>query len=95
MRNISRNSFFIFVLLFTLRHAVECKTILKEDRPCKRFVLFLHDKLFNGTDAANATSSAITEKIDGFGDFFFGKMVIFNNPVMRGRVFHSLPVARA
>ncbi|KAL3738250.1 hypothetical protein ACJRO7_019731 [Eucalyptus globulus] len=88
MRNISHNFFFIFVLLFTLQHAFESKTILKEDRPCKRFVLFLHDKLFNGADAANATSAAVTKKIDRFGDFFFGKMVVLNDPVTRGRVLY-------
>ncbi|KAK3429390.1 hypothetical protein EUGRSUZ_E00817 [Eucalyptus grandis] len=86
MRNISHNFFFIFVVLFTLQHAFESKTILKEDRPCKRFVLFLHDKLFNGADATNATSAAVTKKIDRFGDFFFGKMVVLNDPVTRGRV---------
>ncbi|KAF7846634.1 hypothetical protein BT93_L3980 [Corymbia citriodora subsp. variegata] len=86
MRNISHNFFFIFVLLFTLQHAFVSKTILKEDRPCKRFVLFLHDKLFNGTNAANAMSAAVTEKIDGFGHFFFGKIIVFNDPATGDRV---------
>ncbi|KAI6707134.1 hypothetical protein NL676_010096 [Syzygium grande] len=95
MRNILHSFFIILVLLFTFQHAFESKATFKEDRPCKRFVLFLHDKLFNGTNAANVTLAAVTEKIDGFGDFFFGKMVVFNDPMTRGPVFHSPPVARA
>ncbi|XP_058100309.1 dirigent protein 5-like [Magnolia sinica] len=62
--------------------------------PCKRMVLYYHNVLFNGTNAANATS-AIARNPVGFGNFDFGKLVIFDDPMTKDHHLLSPPVARA
>ncbi|GJT77585.1 plant disease resistance response protein [Tanacetum coccineum] len=53
---------------------------LDEKKPCKRFVLYYHDILFNGTNAANATSAAAVNHTQ-LGNFNHGMLVIFDDPI--------------
>ncbi|AEE82984.1 Dirigent protein 14 [Arabidopsis thaliana] len=62
-------------------------------KPCKRFVLHLHDIAYDGDNAANATSAAIVNPL-GLGDFSFGKFVIMDDPVTMDQNYLSKPVAR-
>ncbi|KAJ4832351.1 Dirigent protein 5 [Turnera subulata] len=62
--------------------------------PCKRFVLYYHDILFNGTDAANATSAAAANATL-LGNFSFGQLVVFDDPMTKDNHLLSPPVARA
>ncbi|KAL5551882.1 hypothetical protein UlMin_002058 [Ulmus minor] len=67
---------------------------MKEKAPCKRFVVYYHDILFGGDDVANATSAAI-DKATKLGDFQFGLLVVFDDPVTKDKNLRSPPVARA
>ncbi|XP_010533614.1 PREDICTED: dirigent protein 5 [Tarenaya hassleriana] len=63
-------------------------------KPCKRFVLYYHDIMFGVDDVQNATSAAVTNP-PGLGNFKFGKLVIFDDPMTMDRNYMSEPVARA
>lgn len=63
-------------------------------KPCNRMVVYYHDILFNGTNAANATS-ATTANATGLGKTNFGMLVVFDDPITRDRNLLSPPVARA
>ncbi|KAI3756397.1 hypothetical protein L1987_56217 [Smallanthus sonchifolius] len=67
---------------------------LDEKKPCKRFVLYYHDILFNGTNAANATSARVTNHTK-LGNFNYGMLVVFNDPMTKDHHLLSPPVARA
>ncbi|XP_028774806.1 dirigent protein 5-like [Neltuma alba] len=88
------------LLLFFLPsifHSATChrKSFIAE-KPCKRFVLFYHDKLYMGknSDASNATSVAAANQTY-LGNSQMGMLVIFEDPVTYDRNFHSPPVAKA
>ncbi|XP_010435306.1 PREDICTED: dirigent protein 13-like [Camelina sativa] len=89
------SSFIFFTVLLYQSNAV---TALRKSfdlaKPCKRFVLHLHDVTYNGDNAANATSAAIVNPIGGLGDFNFGKFVITDSPVTMDENHLSEPVAR-
>ncbi|XP_010435326.1 PREDICTED: dirigent protein 12-like [Camelina sativa] len=87
-------SFFLSILLLQ-SNAVSCvQKSFDLMKPCKHFVLYLHDITYDGNNAANATSASIMNPI-GFGDFNFGKFVIMDNPVTMDENYLSEPVARA
>ncbi|KAJ0594375.1 putative dirigent protein [Helianthus annuus] len=67
---------------------------LDEKKPCKRFVLYYHDILFNGTNAANATSAAVA-KPTKLGNYKHGMLVVFDDPITKDNHLLSPPVARA
>ncbi|KAL4580267.1 hypothetical protein LXL04_016454 [Taraxacum kok-saghyz] len=67
---------------------------MNEKKPCKRFVLYYHDILFNGTNVANATS-ATTANGTKLGNFQLGKLVVFDDPMTKDNHLLSHPVARA
>ncbi|KAK3005225.1 hypothetical protein RJ639_016986 [Escallonia herrerae] len=66
----------------------------KASEPCKRIVLYYHDILFNGTNVANATS-VIAANENKLGDFKFGMLVVFDDPMTKDHHLLSPPVARA
>lgn len=83
--------FFAFFLLFPL-----ASSAIKPEQPCKRFVLYYHDILFNGTDAANATSINVTAASPSVGqNFFMGMLVVFNDPMTKDNRLRSPPAATA
>ena len=65
-----------------------------ESEPCKRFVLYYHDILFNGTNVANATSAAAANATK-LGEHNFGMLVAFDDPMTKDHHLLSPPVARA
>ncbi|KAK1412463.1 hypothetical protein QVD17_33737 [Tagetes erecta] len=85
--------FFSLLILHTFSTNVHSKT-LDKNKPCKRFVLYYHDILFNGTNTANATSAAATNSTN-LGNFNFGKIVVFDDPMTKDDHLLSPPVARA
>ncbi|KAI4364927.1 hypothetical protein MLD38_020958 [Melastoma candidum] len=96
MRNFS--NYFVLVLIPLLLASplavASYKKHINKDKPCKRFVLYYHDKLFEGDDVGNATSAAVYNGT-GLGNFKFGKMVVFDDPLTKDRSFVSPPVAKA
>ncbi|KAI3505269.1 hypothetical protein L1887_27299 [Cichorium endivia] len=88
---------FCIILSFMLLHfsfiLVDSKK-LNEKKPCKRFVLYYHDTLFNGTNNANATSAAAVNATR-LGNFYLGKLVVFDDPMTTDNHLLSPPVARA
>ncbi|KAI3804466.1 hypothetical protein L1987_26022 [Smallanthus sonchifolius] len=64
---------------------------LDEKKPCKRFVLYYHDILFNGTNATSATVANHTK----LGNFNHGMLVVFDDPMTKDHHLLSPPVARA
>ncbi|GLJ44935.1 hypothetical protein SUGI_0945970 [Cryptomeria japonica] len=69
-------------------------------KPCKNFVLYFHDILYNGKNAENATSALVAAPQGGnltsFADaFWFGHLVVFDDPITLDHNLHSPPVGRA
>ncbi|RZC86255.1 hypothetical protein C5167_007438 [Papaver somniferum] len=90
--NIACTTIFFFLLIqsaFAHHHK-----LLKNKLPCKNFTLYLHDTLFNGRNAAKATSSAVTNAT-GISKFHFGELVVFDDPLTLDQHKLSNPVARA
>ncbi|MFS8028095.1 putative dirigent protein [Helianthus anomalus] len=87
---------FIFISLLVLHSicVIAHSREINEKKPCKRFVLHYHDILFNGTNFANATSAASMNKTN-LGNFNFGKIVVFDDPMTKDSHLLSPPVARA
>ncbi|KAF5205617.1 Dirigent protein [Thalictrum thalictroides] len=84
----------ILLLLLLTQTVSARKTSIKENKPCKRIVLYYHDILFNGTNAANATS-AIVANATKLGNFNFGLFAVFDDPMTTDNHLLSPPVARA
>lgn len=57
-------------------------------------MLYYHDVLFNGTNFANATSAKATNATN-LGNFNFGQLVVFDDPMTKDPHLLSSPVARA
>ncbi|XP_010055807.2 dirigent protein 5 [Eucalyptus grandis] len=84
----------LLLLLFTSQFSSATKKTLNRDQPCKRFVLYFHDILFGGNDVANATSAAVANET-GLGNFKFGKLFVFDDPMTKDKNYLSPAVARA
>ncbi|KAI3727688.1 hypothetical protein L6452_16306 [Arctium lappa] len=72
----------------------------KHYKPCKRLVLFFHDIVYDGTNAANATSAIVGAPQWGnltilANQSHFGNVVVFDDPVTLDNNLHSPPVGRA
>nr|POF09223.1 dirigent protein 5 [Quercus suber] len=70
------------------------KKSLRNQEPCKRLELYYHDILFDGTNFANATSAKATNET-ALGDFKFGMLIVFDDPITADNNLLSPPVARA
>ncbi|KAL1569142.1 dirigent protein 5-like [Salvia divinorum] len=84
MTNPIQKSSFIFLSFLTLLSQLLSPahtTTIKANAPCNRIQLYYHDILFNGIDAANATSVKITNP-SAISNFNFGMMVVFDDPMM-------------
>ncbi|WCJ26416.1 Disease resistance-responsive (dirigent-like protein) family protein [Euphorbia peplus] len=95
MKNITINSCLFVICFLVLSQSVQSyRKSLNPTKPCKQFVLYYHDKIFDGIDVANSTSARVTNATK-LGDYIFGMMVVFDDPVTEDENFHSPPVARA
>ncbi|XP_050897059.1 disease resistance response protein 206-like [Lathyrus oleraceus] len=90
---------FVFVMFFALTSA-NPSNIRKPYTPCKNLVLYFHDILYNGNNAANATS-AIVAAPEGASltklapQFHFGNIIVFDDPITLDNNLHSTPIGRA
>lgn len=69
-------------------------------KPCKEFVMYFHDNLYDGTNGANATSAIVAAPAGAnlttlAPQFHFGNIVVFDDPITLDDNFHSPPVGRA
>nr|ADR30610.1 (+)-pinoresinol-forming dirigent protein [Schisandra chinensis] len=69
-------------------------------QPCMNLVFYFHDILYNGKNAANATSAIVGSPAWGnrtilAGQSNFGDMVVFDDPITLDNNLHSPPVGRA
>ncbi|KAF3448646.1 hypothetical protein FNV43_RR09359 [Rhamnella rubrinervis] len=93
----------IVVVLFLMLVAVSSGTAAnkkKQYKPCKELVLYFHDIIYNGKNAGNATSAIVggpegTNKTLMAGQFHFGNVVAFDDPITLDNNLHSKPVGRA
>ncbi|XP_068665883.1 dirigent protein-like [Aristolochia californica] len=97
-RKLSLIFLFFFVLLSSSSGKAH-KRILRH-KPCKHLVLYFHDILYNGKNAANATSTIVGAPAWGnrtilAGQGHFGDMVVFYDPITVDNNLHSPPVGRA
>ncbi|KAK6935473.1 Dirigent protein [Dillenia turbinata] len=83
-----------FFILLSRSALISSRHVYYQKQPCKELVLYLHDVIFNGTNIANATSARVTNPTK-LGDYFFGMMVVFDDPMTRDTNLLSPPVARA
>ncbi|KAL6979524.1 Dirigent protein 5, partial [Sarracenia purpurea var. burkii] len=89
-----KSCIFLFFLLSS--SLLRDSTALNPKTPCKRFVLYYHDTMFKGDNAANATAATIANPNGtGLGNFKFGKTVVFDDPMTTDKKLTSPPVARA
>ncbi|KAL0015920.1 hypothetical protein SO802_002989 [Lithocarpus litseifolius] len=90
---------FYFLMLLALSSAFAFPS-KKQYKPCKHLVLYFHDIIYNGKNAGNATS-AIVAAPDGAnltilaGQFHFGNIAVFDDPITLDNNLHSKPVGRA
>ncbi|KAL9659543.1 hypothetical protein QQ045_024350 [Rhodiola kirilowii] len=84
----------IFLPLILVSLSASSNTRYDSDKPCKRFVLYFHDIMFNGTNKANATA-AVAAGPTHLGDFKFGQLAVFDDPMTTDPTLTSAPVARA
>ncbi|KAA8522471.1 hypothetical protein F0562_013168 [Nyssa sinensis] len=87
--------FFIFLSVSSAYPAKK-----KQYKPCKQLVLYFHDIIYNGQNAANATSAIIGAREGSnltilASQFHFGNMVAFDDPITLDNNLHSTPVGRA
>ncbi|XP_058096012.1 dirigent protein-like [Magnolia sinica] len=92
--------FFIIFFFVCWPSVMSTKTMMRPLQPCNSLVLYFHDIIYNGKNAANATS-AIVGAPDGAnltilaGKNHFGNMVVFDDPITLDNNLHSEPVGRA
>ncbi|XP_059444396.1 dirigent protein 6-like [Corylus avellana] len=92
---VQKSCFFLFLFLFLICQSVlASQKSLRHRKPCKHFELYYHDILFNGTNAANATSTKVANQSLP-GNFNFGMLVVFNDPITKDNHLLSPPIARA
>ncbi|CAK8579280.1 unnamed protein product [Lathyrus sativus] len=85
-------------MLFALTSAISNKR--KPHKPCKSLVLYFHDILYTGNNAANATS-AIVAAPEGASltklapQSHFGNIIVFDDPITLNHSLYSKLVGRA
>ncbi|KAL6280505.1 hypothetical protein ACE6H2_017386 [Prunus campanulata] len=91
-----KSCFIILALIVSPSVLTTGASKFKAEKPCKRMMLYYHDKLFDGTekDKANATSATAANG-SKLGESNFGMLVVFNDPITNDDKFHSPPVAKA
>ncbi|CAL0331015.1 unnamed protein product [Lupinus luteus] len=89
---------FLLVLFLALSSAFPVKR--RQYTPCKHLVLYFRDVIYNGENAANATSALVAApqgaNLTKLADqFHFGDIAVFDDPITLDNNFHSKPVGRA
>ncbi|KAK4742370.1 hypothetical protein SAY87_000371 [Trapa incisa] len=101
MAPVTRKPVFLLLFFITMLLAISnFGSALGTYKPCKEIVLYFHDIVYNGKNAPNATS-AIVSAPEGAnltilaGQFHFGNLVAFDDPITLDNNLHSKPVGRA
>ncbi|KAD6795088.1 hypothetical protein R6Q59_032023 [Mikania micrantha] len=92
--------FFSFLLFFFFLVSSAYPGMKRQRHPCKNLVFYFHDIIYNGHNAANATSAIVSAPQWGnlttfASPFRFGNIVVFDDPITLDNNFHSVPVGRA
>lgn len=90
---VQKSCFFLFLILIC-QSVLASQKSLRQRKPCKRLELYYHDILFDGTNVANATSAKAANQTL-LGNFHFGMLVVFNDPITEDNHLLSPPIARA
>ncbi|XP_076925407.1 disease resistance response protein 206-like [Bidens hawaiensis] len=90
-------TFFLFLFFLTSSAYPGMK---RQPYPCKNLVFYFHDVIYNGKNAANATSAIVGAPQWGnltilADKFHFGNIAVFDDPITLDNNFHSTPVGRA
>lgn len=91
---------FLLILIFLSASSAMASKKMRRLHPCKNLVLYFHDILYNGKNAANATSAIVGAPSWGnrtilAGQNHFGDIVVFDDPITLDNNLHSKPVGRA
>lgn len=90
----------LLILFFLSGSSAMASKKMRRPHPCKKLVLYFHDILYNGKNAANATSAIVGSPAWGnrtilAGQNHFGDMVVFDDPITLDNNLHSKRVGRA
>ncbi|KDP25354.1 hypothetical protein JCGZ_20510 [Jatropha curcas] len=92
----------IFLMLLALSLAYPGNHMKKQHKPCKELVLYFHGILYNGKNAANATSGIVAAPeganltiLAPLKSSHFGNIIVFDDPVTLDNNLHSSPIGRA
>ncbi|CAA6671876.1 unnamed protein product [Spirodela intermedia] len=90
---------FFFLAFLLTSPAISTKSV-RRIQPCRSLVLFFHDIIYNGKNAANATSAIVAAPPWANRTILapmmnFGDIVVFDDPVTLDNNLHSPPVGRA
>ncbi|CAL1386445.1 unnamed protein product [Linum trigynum] len=91
---------FILTILLLSSPSSHAKKKNNKHKPCKQLVLFFHDIIYNGHNKANATSTIVASPEGSnrtilAGEFHFGNVAVFDDPITVDNDLHSPPVGRA
>ncbi|WCJ26417.1 Dirigent protein [Euphorbia peplus] len=91
-----KSCFFVIFFLLLSQSAQSYRKTLKLSKPCKEFVLYFHETTFDGINIGVENATAIrVANATKLGDYLFGMMIVFNDPVTEDENFQSPPVATA
>ncbi|MQL84967.1 hypothetical protein Taro_017478 [Colocasia esculenta] len=90
--------FFLFLLLLSPAMSTAKRPRLRQ--PCKTLVLYFHDIIYDGRNAANATAAIVAAPVWANRTILaplnhFGDVAVFDDPVTLDNNLHSPPVGRA
>ncbi|KAJ0105866.1 hypothetical protein Patl1_17604 [Pistacia atlantica] len=96
MKGLVVMAFCFFLLLVASPSALASRKSSKYPKPCKQIVLYYHDILFGRTRniLSNSTSYRITNATN-LGNYQFGSLIIFDDPITKDENLRSPPVAAA
>nr|AAF25365.1 dirigent protein [Thuja plicata] len=84
-----------------LLNGIDCHSRKKKlPKPCRNLVLYFHDIIYNGKNAGNATSTLVAAPQGAnltimTGNYHFGDLSVFDDPITVDNNLHSPPVGRA
>ncbi|KAI8569696.1 hypothetical protein RHMOL_Rhmol02G0297500 [Rhododendron molle] len=91
---------FLVLCLILLSASFALPSKKSKHKPCKQLVFYFHDIIYNGRNAANATSAIVAAR-EGFNrtvlsdQFRFGNIAAFDDPITLDNNLRSTPVGRA
>ncbi|XP_057969310.1 disease resistance response protein 206-like [Malania oleifera] len=92
--------FFIFLSLCSVSSQGKFLGEKQQREPCNNLTLYIHDILYNGSNAGNATSAIVAAPEGGnltklAEQFHFGNIVVFDDPLTKNNDTRAEQVGRA